>query len=123
MHNIILTGKVLSKLPALRHPIKGSMALEGPHAGRKQAEADRAAAVAVVDAIDQRRQFLAPVGIGREQVWLMLADGNQVEQDDADAQRLVLRHALPELLEAGAQKAGVARLEERDFAPPAAEIA
>jgi hypothetical protein len=40
------------------------MALECPHLGRKQAEADRAAAVAVVDAIDERRQFLAPVIVG-----------------------------------------------------------
>jgi hypothetical protein len=37
------------------------MALERPHVGRKEAEADRAAAVAVVDAVDQRRrQFLTP---------------------------------------------------------------
>jgi len=50
------------KLPPLRHPMKGGMALEGPHVGRKEAEADRAAAVAVVDAVDQWQQLLAPGG-------------------------------------------------------------
>jgi hypothetical protein len=53
-----------SKLPLLRHPLKRRMALERPHLGRQQAEADRAAAVAVVDAVDYGRQFLAPL-IGR----------------------------------------------------------
>ena len=66
-----------SKLPALRHPVKRRMALERPHLGRQQAEADRAAAVAVVDAVDQRRQLLAPVSVGREQVRLMEDGGNQ----------------------------------------------
>src|SRR6267378_8300409 len=60
--------KLSLKLPPLRHAVEGGMALERPHAGRKQAEADRAAAVAVVDAVDERRQFLAPVIVGREQV-------------------------------------------------------
>jgi hypothetical protein len=64
------------------------MALESAHVGRKQAEADRAAAVAVVDAVDQRRQLLAPVIVGREPVRLMLGGRNQVEQHDADAERL-----------------------------------
>jgi len=41
--------------------VKGGMALESAQAGRKQAEADRTAAVAVVDAVDQRRTFLAPL--------------------------------------------------------------
>jgi hypothetical protein len=59
--------------------VKGGVALEGPHVARKQAEPNRAAAVAVIDAVDQRRQFLAPVSVGREQVRLMLAGGNQVE--------------------------------------------
>jgi hypothetical protein len=67
------------------------MALERAHVWRKQAEADRAAAVAVIDAVDQRRELLAPVIVGREQVRLMLAGGHQVEQHDADAQRLVPR--------------------------------
>jgi hypothetical protein len=37
--------------------MKRGVTLERPHAGRKQAEADRAVAVTVVDAVDQRRQF------------------------------------------------------------------
>jgi hypothetical protein len=41
------------------------MALEGTHIRGKQAEADRAAAVTVVDAVDQQRQFLAPAAVGR----------------------------------------------------------
>jgi hypothetical protein len=48
--------------------VKRGVPLERAHVGRKEAEADRAAAVAVVDAVDQRRQFLAPVVVGREQV-------------------------------------------------------
>ena len=55
--------------------MEGSVALERAHVARKQAEADRAAAVAVVDAVDERRQFLAPVGVGREQIRLMLGGG------------------------------------------------
>ena len=99
------------------------MPLERPHIGRKQAEADRAAAVAAVDAVDQRRQFLAPVGVGREQIRLMLAGGNQVEQHHADAERLGARNPLPQLLEAGEQETRVARLVEIGFVPEAAEIA
>jgi hypothetical protein len=52
----------------------------------------------------------------------MPAGRHQVEQHDADAQRLVPRHALPEVLEATEQKAGVARFLEIGFIPPAAEI-
>jgi hypothetical protein len=63
--------------------------------------ADRAAAVAVVDAVDQRRQLLAPVVVGREQIRLMPGGGHQVEQHDADAERLRARDPLPQLLEAG----------------------
>jgi len=100
----------LSKLPPFRHPIKGGMALERTHVPRKKAEADGAAAVAVVDTVDRRRQFLAPVSIGRKQVRLMLAGGHQVEQHHADAQRFVPRDPVPELLEAGEQKAGVVGL-------------
>jgi hypothetical protein len=99
------------------------MALERPHIGRKEAEADRTAAVAVIDEIYQRRQFLVPTVIDREQVRLVVIGGHQVEQHDADAERLVPRHPLPELLEAGEQKAGVARLVKIGFVPPAAEIA
>jgi hypothetical protein len=44
------------------------MALEGADIGREKTEADRAAPKAVVDAVDQRRQFLAPVIVGREQI-------------------------------------------------------
>ena len=99
------------------------MALERPHVGRQQAEADRAAAVAVVDAVDQRRQFLAPVIVGREQIGLMMSGGHQVEQHDADAERLGARDAPPKLFKAGEQKAGIARLVKIGFIPPAAEIA
>jgi hypothetical protein len=98
-----------SKLPALRHPVKRRMALECPHFGRQQAEADRAAAVAVVDAVDQRRQLLAPVSVGREQVRLMEDGGNQVEQHDADGEWLAVRRSGPQLVETRQQKAGVAR--------------
>jgi hypothetical protein len=42
------------------------MAFKRPHLRRQQAEADRAAAVTVVDAIDERREFLTPAIIGRE---------------------------------------------------------
>ena len=60
--------------------------------------------------------------VGREQVRLMLVGGHQVEQHHADAQRFVARDPLPELLEAGEQKAGVARFVKIGFIPPAAEI-
>ena len=63
------------KLPPLRHPPERGMAAEGAHRGRQQAEADGAAAVAGVDAIDQRRQFLAPVAGGFEQIRLVLTAG------------------------------------------------
>jgi hypothetical protein len=43
----------------------------------------------------------APVGVGRKEVRLMVIGGHQVEQHNADTERLVARHALPELLEAG----------------------
>jgi hypothetical protein len=46
-------------------------------------------AVAVVDAVDQRRQFLAPVIVGRKEIRLMMIGGHQVEQHDADARGLV----------------------------------
>src|SRR5271170_1153462 len=88
-----------SKLPPLRHPVKRGVALERTHVGRKEAEADRAAAVAVVDAVDQRRQFLAFVIVGRKQVRLMPGGGDQVEQHNADAERLIARDAAPELIE------------------------
>ena len=54
------------KLPLLRHPVKGGVTLERAHVARKQAEANGASAVAIVDAVDQRRQFLAPVIVGRK---------------------------------------------------------
>src|ERR1700757_1187562 len=81
-----------SKLPPLRHPVKGRMALERAHVGREQAEADGAAAVAVVDAVDQRRQFLAPAVVGVEQIRLVVIGRHQVKQHDADAERLGARH-------------------------------
>ena len=67
------------KLPPLRHPVKRRMALERPYVAWKQSEADGATAVPVVDAVDQRRQFLAPAVVDREQVGLMLTSGHQVE--------------------------------------------
>src|SRR5262245_45177620 len=67
--------------------MKGGMALEGPQVGRKEAEADRAAAIAVVDAVDQRRQLLAPVIVGREQFGLMYTRRNEIEQHNADGER------------------------------------
>jgi hypothetical protein len=57
--------------------VKGGVALEGPHVARKQSEANRASAVAVVDAVDQRREFLAPAVVGREQVRLMVIGGDR----------------------------------------------
>jgi hypothetical protein len=75
--------KARLKLPLLRHPVKGGMALEGPHPGRKQAEGDSATSVTVVDAVDERQQFLSPVVIGCEQIRLMVASGHEVEQHDA----------------------------------------
>ena len=112
-----------SKLPPFWHPVKGGMALEGAHVARKQPEANGASAVTVVDAVDQRRQLLAPAVVGREQVRLMVIGGHQVEQHDADAERFVSRHPLPDLLKTGKQRARVARLVEICFLPPAAEIA
>ena len=76
------------------------MALEGPHVARKQAEPNGAAPVAVVDAIDERREFLAPVVVGREQIRLVMAGRNEIKQHDTDRQRLVARYARPELLKA-----------------------
>src|SRR5712671_8190309 len=81
--------KARPKLPLLRHPVKGGMALESPHPGRKQAEGDSATSVRVADAVDERRQFLSPVVIGCEQIRLMAASGHEVEQHDADAERFV----------------------------------
>ena len=92
------------KLPALWYPVKRRMALERAHIGREQAEADGAAAVAVVDAVNQRRQFLAPVIVGREQIGLMMSGGHQVEQHDTDAQRLGARDPLPQLLGRASRK-------------------
>jgi len=68
-------------------------------------------------------EFLAPGVVGREQVWLVMIGGHQVEQHHADGKRLVARHALPELLEAGEQESGVARFVEIGFVPPTVEIA
>src|ERR1700730_6539356 len=57
--------------------MKRRMPLERPHVGWKQAKANGAAAVAVVDAVDERRQLLAPVIVGREQIRLVLDGGHQ----------------------------------------------
>jgi hypothetical protein len=46
--------------------VKRGVAFEGPDVGREQAEADRATPIAVVDAVDQRRQFLPPLVAGIE---------------------------------------------------------
>jgi hypothetical protein len=48
------------------------MALKRAHIGRKEAEANGTAVVTVIDAIDQRRQFLAPAAVGSEQVRLVV---------------------------------------------------
>jgi len=71
---------VISKLPTLRHPLESAVAFERAHLRRQEAEADRATAVTVVDAVDERREFLTPAMIGREQIRLMLAGRNKVEQ-------------------------------------------
>ena len=112
-------ARVRLKFPDFRHTVKGRMPLECPHIGREQAESDCAAAVAIVDAIDQRRQFLAPVVFRREQIRLMMAARHQVEQHDADAERLIPRSPQPELLKAGEQESGVARFVKIGFVPPA----
>jgi hypothetical protein len=115
-------GGCRSKLPLLRHPVKGGMPLERAHVARKQSEANRAAAVAVIDAVDQGRQFLAPGIIRGEQVWLAVIGGHQVEQHHAHADRLITRHMLPELPEAREQESSVAGLVEIGFVPEAAKI-
>jgi hypothetical protein len=61
--------------------------------------------------------------VGHEQVRLVPGGGHQVEQHHADAERLGARDPQPELLEAGEQEAGIVRLVEIGFIPPAAEIA
>jgi hypothetical protein len=61
------------------------MAFEREHVAREQAETDRAAAVAVVDAVDQGRQFLAPVTVSRKQVGLVLRGGHQVAQNEVNS--------------------------------------
>jgi hypothetical protein len=58
--------EVPSKLPVLRHALESSMAFEFAHLRRQEAEADRAAAVAVVDPVDERREFLTLAVVGRE---------------------------------------------------------
>src|SRR5580704_3873515 len=50
-----------------------------------------------------------PVIVGREQIRLMVTGGNQIEQHDADAQRLGARHATPELVEARCNEIGAQR--------------
>ena len=98
------------------------MAFERAHLRRQEAEADRATAVTVVNPIDKRRECLAPVVVGREQIRLMLAGGNKVEQHDPDRQRLIIGHPQPKLIETGQQEAGLARFLKADLIPPAAEI-
>jgi hypothetical protein len=100
--------------PAMRRPITTFSFSATADVGRKQAETDR---IAAVDAVDHGRRFLAPVVVGREEIRLMPARGNQVEQHDADTERLVTWHALPKLVETTEQKAGVARLIETDLIP------
>jgi hypothetical protein len=75
----------------------------------------------VIDAVDQRRQFLAPDSV--EQIRLMPTGGHEIEQHDADGERLIARDPRPKLIESAEQKAGVARLVEADLIPPAPEIA
>jgi hypothetical protein len=97
------------KLPLFRYALKGGVTLERAHIARKEAETNGAATVAIVDAVDERREFLAPVIVGREQIRLVVIGRNQAEQHDADADWLIARHPRPDFLEAGEQKAGVAR--------------
>ena len=52
----------------------------------------------------------------------MLIGGNEVKQDDADAERLVARETRPQLVETGEQETGVVGLMKIDFVPEAAEI-
>jgi len=92
------------------------MTLERAHVGRQQAEGDRAAAVAVIDAVDDGRKFPAPGGL--EQVRLMPAGGNEIEQHDADRERLMARDLDPKLIETAEQKSRVARLVEIDLVQP-----
>jgi len=47
--------------------MKSGVPFESPHVARQQSEANGAAPVTVIDAVDQRRQFLAPAGVGGEQ--------------------------------------------------------
>src|SRR5439155_563883 len=63
------------------------------------------------------RQFLAPVVVGREEVRLMLAGGNQVEQHDADTQRFVAWHPLLELLRGGRAESRCHASRENRFHP------
>ena len=93
-------ARVRLKFPDFRHTVKGGVTFKPAHVARKQAKADRTAAVAVIDTIDQRRQFLAPVSVGREQIRLMLIGGHQVEQHHADAERFGAWDPLPQVLEA-----------------------
>ena len=90
-----------------------------PHVGVQEAEADRAAAVTVINTIDHWRQFLAPLVGGIEEMRLVLIGGNEIEQHDPDAERLIARHPPPKLVEAIEQKAGVAGLVEPHLIPMA----
>jgi hypothetical protein len=65
----------------------------------------------------------APVVVGCEQVRLVPGGGKQVEQHDANTERLISRDPRPELLEASEQETSVAGLVKIGFVPPAAEIA
>jgi hypothetical protein len=89
--------------------VEGGVALKSPDVGRKQAEANRTAAVAVVDEVDERRQLLAAVIVGCEQVRLMLPAGTTSSCTTPTLSGLYRGTRRPELLEAGEQKAGIAR--------------
>ena len=67
--------------------------------------------------------FWRLAAVGREQVRLMHRRRNEIEQHDADGKRLVPWHALPKVLEACQQKAGIPGFREGDLVPMAAEIA
>jgi len=84
------------------------MAGKRAHRGRQQAEANRTAAVAGIDPVDQRRQFPAARTGGLEQIRLVLDGRDQVEQHDRDAERFIARDPAPELVETREQKAAVA---------------
>src|SRR5947209_19626986 len=99
------------------------MPLERPHVGREEAETDCAAAVAVLDAVDQRRQFLTPCGCRSR---TGPADAGRRGPGRAAQLRpkvLIGRNPLPELIEAGEQARLFALPESLKMRQAAARVA